>query len=88
MASSSSSSSDDCRPISNEGLGGDLSALQKHVAFFDQNKDGTVYPWETYRGFRAIGCGIFLSAGSAFLINLALSRKTRPVNLLSAPFFF
>lgn len=84
MASSSSSSSDDCRPISNEGheslqgLGGDLSALQKHVAFFDQNKDGTVYPWETYRGFRAIGCGIFLSAGSAFLINLALSRKTRP----------
>ena len=38
-------------------------------------------------GFRAIGCGIFLSAGSAFLINLALSRKTRPVNLLSAPFF-
>ncbi|RVX12426.1 putative peroxygenase 4 [Vitis vinifera] len=87
MASSSSSSSDDCRPISNEGheslqgLGGDLSALQKHVAFFDQNKDGTVYPWETYRGFRAIGCGIFLSAGSAFLINLALSRKTRPIRI-------
>ncbi|KAJ9708515.1 hypothetical protein PVL29_000516 [Vitis rotundifolia] len=84
MSSSSSSSSDDCRPISNEGherlqgLEGDLSALQKHVAFFDQNKDGIVYPWETYRGFRAIGCGILLSAGSAFLINLALSRKTRP----------
>ncbi|XP_031381340.1 probable peroxygenase 4 isoform X2 [Punica granatum] len=53
-------------------------ALEKHVAFFDRNHDGLVYPWETYEGFRAIGCGIPLSAISAILINLALSHKTRP----------
>ncbi|PON70316.1 Caleosin-related [Parasponia andersonii] len=52
--------------------------LQKHVAFFDRNHDGIIYPWETYQGFRAIGSGIAFSALSAFLINISLSGKTRP----------
>ncbi|XP_050235300.1 probable peroxygenase 4 [Mercurialis annua] len=52
--------------------------LQKHVLFFDRNKDGIVYPWETFQGFRAIGCGFLLSTASAIFINLGLSRKTRP----------
>ncbi|KAF9674027.1 hypothetical protein SADUNF_Sadunf10G0085000 [Salix dunnii] len=52
--------------------------LQKHVFFFDRNQDGIVYPWETFQGFRSIGCGILLSTVSAFLINIALSQKTRP----------
>lgn len=54
------------------------SPLQKHVMFFDINKDGIVYPWETFKGFRAIGCGILLSTFASIFINLGLSRKTRP----------
>ncbi|XVE74654.1 hypothetical protein DITRI_Ditri12bG0034600 [Diplodiscus trichospermus] len=56
----------------------DQNVLQKHVAFFDRNHDGLVYPWETFEGFRAIGAGYLLSMAGAFFINLALSRKTRP----------
>ncbi|CAN8235698.1 unnamed protein product [Cochlearia groenlandica] len=52
--------------------------LQRHVAFFDRNKDGIVYPSETYQGFRAIGCGYLLSGLATLLINMSLSSKTRP----------
>lgn len=29
---------------------GELTPLQRHVAFFDRNKDGVIYPAETYQG--------------------------------------
>ncbi|KAL8137477.1 hypothetical protein V2J09_003478 [Rumex salicifolius] len=57
---------------------GEHNILAKHVAFFDMNNDGIVYPWETFKGFRAIGCGLTLSAFAAVFINLGLSQKTRP----------
>ncbi|KAH0919897.1 hypothetical protein HID58_027557 [Brassica napus] len=47
--------------------------LQRHVAFFDRNKDGIVYPSETYQG-----CGYLLSAFASLFINMGLSSKTRP----------
>ncbi|KAF5939284.1 hypothetical protein HYC85_023543 [Camellia sinensis] len=56
----------------------DENVLKKHVEFFDRNKDGVVYPWETFQGFRAIGCNIFLSTFASIFINVALSGKTRP----------
>ncbi|XP_074567759.1 putative peroxygenase 4 isoform X2 [Curcuma longa] len=55
-----------------------LTPLQRHVAFFDRNNDGIIYPSETYQGFRAIGCGVVLSAVSAVFINGFLSPKTNP----------
>ncbi|XP_047332441.1 probable peroxygenase 4 [Impatiens glandulifera] len=56
----------------------DENVLQKHVAFFDRNHDGVIYPWETFQGLRAIGAGILLSSFAAVFINAGLSRKTRP----------
>ncbi|KAL2939858.1 putative peroxygenase 4 [Bienertia sinuspersici] len=59
-----------------EGIGENV--LAKHVAFFDRNHDGLVYPWETFKGFRAIGSGLLLSTVAAVVINMGLSQKTRP----------
>ncbi|KAI6677180.1 hypothetical protein NL676_037976 [Syzygium grande] len=78
---SSSSDSDDGRNVEkyDPAMPHDQSVLQKHVAFFDRNHDGLVYPWETFRGFRSIGAGLPLSTVAAAFINMALSQKTRPL---------
>lgn len=55
--------------------------LQKHAAFFDKNNDGIIYPEETYKGLRAIGCGVALSFIGAIFINLSLALPTKPADV-------
>ncbi|XP_031120750.1 probable peroxygenase 5 isoform X1 [Ipomoea triloba] len=80
MAAQDSTSSSNNAIVYHDGMGrpSELSPLQKHVSFFDINKDGIVYPWETYQGFRKIGCGVPLSVFASLFINFGLSQKTRP----------
>ncbi|CAN6201893.1 unnamed protein product [Urochloa humidicola] len=65
---------------------GELTPLQGHAAFFDRDKDGIIYPAETYQGFRAIGAGVVLSAVAAVFINGGLGPKTIPENEKTSPF--
>ncbi|XP_050892819.1 probable peroxygenase 4 isoform X4 [Lathyrus oleraceus] len=84
MASSSSLSSDTKQQESVGGIEDKKqnpvheNVLQKHAAFFDVNKDGVIYPWETFQAMREIGSGVLLSTAAAAFINVALSQTTRP----------
>ncbi|GBG78537.1 hypothetical protein CBR_g27762 [Chara braunii] len=63
-----------------------LTVLQQHAAFFDRNKDGLVYPWETYAGFRALGFNFLISLAAAIVINGTMSYMTLD-GWLPSPFF-
>ncbi|KAF8445353.1 Caleosin related protein-domain-containing protein, partial [Terfezia claveryi] len=60
--------------------------LQQHVAFFDRDKDGIIWPQDTYIGFRRIGFNILVSILAAFIIHLNLSFRTVP-GVLPDPLF-
>lgn len=51
-------------------------ALEKHVAFFDRNKDGLLTPSESWEGFRSLGYGLFMSLLGTFLVHFFLSYPT------------
>ncbi|KAJ3564714.1 hypothetical protein NP233_g8114 [Leucocoprinus birnbaumii] len=52
------------------------SELQQHVAFFDRDKDGIIWPIDTFDGLRKIGFGYFWIIFGGLAIHLAFSWLT------------
>lgn len=64
-----------------------MTTLQQHVAWFDFDGDGIIYPWDTFRGFYKIGFNRFMSSIAMMVIHNAFSIPTwhawfSPRNLL------
>jgi peroxygenase len=63
-----------------------MTVMQQHCSYWDQDGDGVIWPLDTYRGCRAWGWNIILSALAMVIINGALSYPTVS-GLLPDPFF-
>ncbi|MCJ1476082.1 hypothetical protein MMC13_004747 [Lambiella insularis] len=64
-----------------------LTALQKHVIFWDRDNDNIISPYDIYTGFRELGFSIIFSLGG-LLINLFFSYPTRLAHsYLPDPYF-
>ncbi|KAL4994230.1 Caleosin related protein-domain-containing protein [Aspergillus recurvatus] len=55
----------------------EFTPLQQHVLFWDRDRDGQIYPYDTYRGFRDLGFNILFSFLAVLIINLNFSYPTR-----------
>jgi peroxygenase len=60
--------------------------IQQHVAFFDPDGDGVIWPIDTWCGFRKMGFSWPIAAFGTFIIHVALSYPTTD-SLLPDPFF-
>ncbi|KJZ77925.1 hypothetical protein HIM_02562 [Hirsutella minnesotensis 3608] len=60
--------------------------LQQHCEFFDQDRDGVIWPVDTFNGLYTLGFGIFLSLLSTLIIHVNFSYATLPT-WVPDPFF-
>ncbi|KXS11185.1 hypothetical protein M427DRAFT_102634, partial [Gonapodya prolifera JEL478] len=42
--------------------------LQQHAEYFDRTGSGVLWPWDTYRGFRALGFNVIVSSLAGLVI--------------------
>ncbi|CAL5043465.1 unnamed protein product [Urochloa decumbens] len=70
------------RALLADGASSNMTELQKHVSFFDRNKDGIITPLETFQGFVAVGCEIAFSSAAASTVHGALAPFTNPPGTL------
>ena len=52
------------------------SPLQQHILFWDRDRDGMIFPWDTYNGFRELGFNVIFSIIATFIINVNFSYPT------------
>ncbi|KAF8641678.1 hypothetical protein HU200_067699 [Digitaria exilis] len=57
-----------------------MTALQKHVEFFDRNKDGIITASELFEGYVAIGCDVSFSRTMASSISAGVGPITSPAD--------
>lgn len=55
----------------------EFTPLQQHILFWDRDRDGQIYPLDTYTGFRDLGFNILFSFLAVLIINLNFSYPTR-----------
>ncbi|TVU11812.1 hypothetical protein EJB05_45417 [Eragrostis curvula] len=63
-----------------EAVIANMTALQKHVAFFDRNNDGIITTSEMFEGYVAIGCDAAFSRATASSISAGVGPKTSPAD--------
>ncbi|KAF1925760.1 Caleosin-domain-containing protein [Didymella exigua CBS 183.55] len=51
--------------------------LQQHCEFFDRDRDGILWPSDTYIGFHNLGFGVVLSLLALFIIHINFSYPTQ-----------
>ncbi|EGN93926.1 hypothetical protein SERLA73DRAFT_189054 [Serpula lacrymans var. lacrymans S7.3] len=66
----------------------EYSVMQQHVTFWDKDKDGVIWPIDTFFGFRELGFNLLFSILAVIVVHFGLSLPTHlAVSYLPDPFF-